>query len=191
MTSPEFELVRSEPVEGPTFFGVENRWYRDANGDEHFRSVVLHPGAVAVVPFDGTHVWFVVQHRVALGRRVHEIPAGKLDVEGERPDRAAARELEEEIGQRAGRLTLLHEFLNSPGFTDERTFVYLAEDLGGVPRRPSGAEEESMSIVRMSIDDVRRLVTQPDLVDGKTLIGLYAFLRILDERPEVPHGNPR
>ena len=83
---------------------------------------MLHPGAVVVVPVDADgNALLVRQYRVAAGRDLLEVPAGKRDVPGEPPEVTASRELEEEIGRRAGRLRLLCEFFNSPGFTDEHT----------------------------------------------------------------------
>ena len=80
--------------------------------------VVRHPGAAAVVPFESDHVVLLIrQFRHAAGGTIWEVPAGKLD--GEAPAVCAARELEEEVGRRAGRLLPLASILTAPGFTDE------------------------------------------------------------------------
>ena len=99
------------------------------DGEEFDRHVVHHPGAVVVVPVIDDDAILVRQCRVAAGRELLEVPAGKRDVDGEPPEATANRELEEEIGYRAGRLELLCEFYNSPGFCDEYTHLFLATDL--------------------------------------------------------------
>ena len=93
------------------------------DGDTFERDVVHHPGAVSVVPVvdEGTAVLLVRQYRAAVDRDLLEIPAGKRDVAGEPPELTARRELEEEVGMRAGRLEQLAEFYNSPGFCDEHS----------------------------------------------------------------------
>jgi 8-oxo-dGTP pyrophosphatase MutT (NUDIX family) len=101
-----------------------------------------------------------------------EVPAGKRDVAGEAPDVTAARELEEEIGRRAGRLRLLCEFYNSPGFTDEYTYVFLATDLEECERAAVSAEEAAMTIESIPLSGIDDLIASGELVDGKSIIGL-------------------
>ena len=100
------------------------------------------------------------------------MPAGKRDVAGEPPDATAARELEEEIGRRAGRLRLLCEFFNSPGFTDEYTYVFLATDLEVCERAAVSAEEAAMTVEPVALADVDALIASGQLVDAKSIIGL-------------------
>jgi len=95
---------------------------------EFERDVVHHPGAVSIVPVLGEEVVLVRQYRAALDGLLLEIPAGKRDVPGEPPEVTAARELEEDIGYRSKDLVKLAEFYNSPGFSDEHSYVYLALD---------------------------------------------------------------
>lgn len=173
---PALRLQRVEKIGGPTFFEVENRWYEASDGSEHLRSVVLHLGAVAVVPFDGERVWMIRQDRVAVGRRMLEIPAGKLDVEGESIEAAARRECAEEVGLIPATLTLVHRFYNSPGHSDELTHVYIGEDLAETDRAPAGAEEESADIVAVTLAEVREMLESDALEDAKTLIGLHALI---------------
>ncbi len=181
-TQPSLRLLRVEKLDGPTFFQVENRWYEAPDGSVQQRSVVLHQGAVAIVPFDGSQVWMIRQERVAVGRRMLEIPAGKLDVDGESPEEAARRECAEEVGMIPAKLTLVHRFYNSPGHSDERTHVYIGEDLTETERAPAGAEEESSEIVTASVADVRQMLETDAIDDAKTLIGLRAFI--------ARHGHP-
>jgi ADP-ribose pyrophosphatase len=139
------------------------------------RHVVRHPGAVVVVPVDtdGAHAFLVRQYRAAVDRELLEVPAGKRDVDGEPPAETARRELSEEIGRRAGRLVLLSEFYNSPGFCDEYSYLYCALDLELLAERDTvTAEEAAMTIERVPVAAVDELVASGELVDAKTIIGL-------------------
>ena len=150
----------------------------DPDGEEFARDVVRHPGAVSVVPLldDGETVVLVRQYRSAVEDLLLEIPAGKLDVDGEAPESAAARELEEEVGLRAGRLERLAEFYNSPGFCDEHSIVFAASDLEPCPLSAQGVEERHMSLEHVALADVPAMVADGRLVDAKTIIGLSLCL---------------
>ncbi len=154
---------------------------RTPNGSEIDRQVVRHPGAVAVVPLmaDGETVIMVRQYRAALDADVLELPAGKLDVHNEDLTAAAQRELVEEIGRHAGRFDLLAEFLNSPGFTDERCWVFLGRDLTETEANRQGPEEEAMTIEHVRLDDVDELMSTGQLQDAKSVIGLLVARRQL------------
>ncbi len=144
------------------------------------RDVVHHPGAVSVVPLldDGTVV-LVRQYRAALDAHLLEIPAGKRDIPGEPPEVVAARELEEEVGMRAGRLDLLAEFYNSPGFSDERSFVYLGRDLVATATDLQGVEEQHMVIEHVALDAVPSMIAAAEITDAKTIIGLTLAQAVL------------
>ena len=146
----------------------------DPNGEEFERDVVHHPGAVSVVPVlhDGLSVVLVRQYRGPIEALLLEIPAGKLDVDGEAPEVAAARELEEEVGWRAARLEKLAEFYNSPGFCDERAIVYLALDLVACPSSAQGVEERHMTHENVALADVSAMIADGRIIDAKTIIGL-------------------
>ena len=144
------------------------------DGSEFERDVVHHPGAVSVVPLldDGAAVLLVRQYRAAVDRELLEIPAGKRDVHGEDPAVTAGRELEEEVGMRAGRLEKLAEFYNSPGFCDEHSHLYLGLDLESCASSAQGVEERHMTVERVPMDAVPALITSGQIVDAKTIIGL-------------------
>lgn len=148
---------------------------RMPDGSEVDREVVEHIDAVAVVALMGEDVLLLRQYRHPIGRHVLEIPAGVLDVAGEDPAGAAARELREEVGVRADRLEHLTTFLNSAGWTDERTHVYVARDVETAPA-PDGftaeAEEAHMEVVRMPLAAAVEAVRDGSIVDAKTVIGL-------------------
>src|SRR5437762_9667332 len=108
-----------------------------------------------------------------------EIHAGKGDVEDEPPEEAARRELEEEVGMRAGRIQKLAEFYNSPGFSDERSWVYLALDLEPTQISAHSPEEEQMTIERVALDEVPTLIASGRLLDAKSIIGLCLAREVL------------
>ena len=151
---------------------VEEIRLRGPDGSLFSREVMRHPGSVAVLPYDGERVVLIRQLRAAVGGPLLEIPAGTLDAAGERPEEAAIRECEEEVGYRPERLTLLATFYNSPGYTDELTRLYLAEDLAAVPARPAGAEERAAEIVHLPFAEALRRAGRGDLRDGKTVLAL-------------------
>jgi ADP-ribose pyrophosphatase len=150
------------------------------DGEAFHRDIVHHPGAVSAVPLlDDDTVVLVRQYRAAIDRDLLEIPAGKRDVEGEPPEITARRELEEEIGMQAGRLELLAEFYNSPGFCDEHSWVFLARDLVTTATDLQGIEEQHMVIEHVALDDVPGLIASAQITDAKTIIGLTLTLRAL------------
>jgi 8-oxo-dGTP pyrophosphatase MutT (NUDIX family) len=168
--SAEFEHVGSDTVWSGHIGTVRVERYRHADGEEVVRENVAHPGAVAIVAHDGEHVWLVRQPREICGEAaLLEVPAGKLDVDGEDPREAAVRELAEEIGKAAERWEHLKAIYTSPGFTDERIDLFLATGLRDVARPPV-EEDERIEIVPWPLarlDDAIDACT-----DAKSLIGL-------------------
>ena len=147
----------------------------ESDGGTRFtRVVVRHPGAVMVVPVDDDHehVLLVRQYRASADRLLLEVPAGKRDVHGEEPEATARRELEEEIGHRAEQLVPLCECFMTPGFSDEYAYVYCALGLTETERAAVGHEEQAMTIERVALADVDRLIAGHEIVDAKTIVGL-------------------
>ena len=185
----EYRLVESSVVAEGGFLTFVEEEFRGPDGEKFTRWIVRHPGAVAAVPvLDGGDTLLVRQFRPAVRRFLLELPAGKLDVPGEDPADAMARELVEEIGRRPGKLVKLVSFWNSPGFCTELTHVYVALDLepcdGGEPAK---AEERDMTIERVPLADTGRLVAEGELVDSKSIIGLLLAQRYLaGEQPAIP-----
>lgn len=152
-------------------FSVERVRYVGRAGRELERDVVRHPGAVTVIPVleDGRLV-MIRNWRVTVERWLEEFCAGKLEP-GEPPASAAARELEEECGYRAGRVEPVGTFLTSPGFADERMHVFEARLLEPVPRRLEEGEE--IEVVLRTPDEVAAMIRDGRIEDGKT-IGAFA-----------------
>ncbi len=139
------------------------------NGRTVDLEVVRHPGAAAVVPFvDEDRVLLIHQHRHAAGGRIWEVPAGKLD--GEPPAQAAARELEEEAGRRAGRLEDLGWIWTTPGFTDERIHLFAGFDLEPVPQRLD--PDEILDVVEISFPEALEMVWRGEIADAKSALAL-------------------
>ena len=131
--------------------------------------VVRHPGAAAIVPFENeTDVVLIRQFRHAAGGTLLEVPAGKL--EDETPEICAARELEEEVGRRAGRLEPLGSILTTPGFTDEVIHLFAAFDLESVPTRHES--DEVIEVVQMPLRDAVDLIWRGELRDAKSALAL-------------------
>lgn len=145
------------------------------------REISRHPGAVAVVPIDGDEVIMLRQYRAPIDDLLLEIPAGKRDVADEPPEVTARRELIEEIGFDCETLVPLGEFLNTAGFCDEYTYIYLATDLIPAEREFDGAEEQFMEIVRYPLSQIPTMVTDRTVIDAKTLLGLMWAIPHLPE----------
>ncbi len=125
-----------------------------------------------VVPVVDGEVILVRQYRAAIGRELLELPAGKRDVTDEPVELTANRELEEEVGMKAGWMVKLAEFYNSPGFCDEHSFLFLATDLTSCATSFQGHEEQHMTIERVPLDSIPGLIVSGELVDAKSIIGL-------------------
>ncbi len=134
------------------------------------REVVRHRGSAAclAVHKDG-RVVLVRQYRHAVSAEVWELPAGRLDP-GETPEAAARRELEEEVGLRAGRIEKLAEFWTTPGFCDEAMFLYRATELQPVPARPEA--DERIHVLTTSLAEARDMIGRGEVREGKTLVAL-------------------
>lgn len=179
-----FRFIGERERYGNSFFTLVTGMFIDPNGFAFERDFVRHPGAVVIAPLenDGRHVLMVRQYRGSVDRMILELPAGKLDVPGEALEAAAARELAEEVGQRAERITEVGHFLNSPGFTDELTTCFLAEGLSDIGRSSDGIEEEHMTVESIALDDVWRLAASGALIDAKTLLTISFVERALKHR---------
>ena len=134
------------------------------------REVVHHNGSAVIVPvFDDGTVALVKQYRHPAVRYLLEVPAGTL-AKGERPEIGAARELKEELGVVAASLEKLSEFFVSPGFCEEKMWVYLATELS--EGEQALEDDEILEVVRLPIVDALEMITSGEIQDAKTIIGL-------------------
>jgi ADP-ribose diphosphatase len=139
--------------------------------------IVHHPGASAVVPFaTPDEVLLIRQYRHAAGGFIWEVPAGKLDP-GDDAESCAARELEEEVGRRAGRLEKLGWIFTTPGFTDEVIHLFAAFDLEPVP--PRHEPDEVIQVVPTSLSEALAMVWRGELTDAKSALALLHAARHL------------
>ncbi len=177
--SSEFEPLGEQIGFEGKFIRAGTERFRHADGAQVSRDKVWHPGAVGILAVDESQVWLTRQPREAAGLRASlEIPAGKLDVADELPEQTARRELAEEIGKQAGRWRELFCFLTSPGFSDERVWLYLATELRDSSEPAQAEEDERIEIVPWPLSDLAAAIEQ--CRDAKTLIGLQWLARRLN-----------
>jgi ADP-ribose pyrophosphatase len=178
--SSRFERIASEAIFDGRFFSVVRDRFRHEDGEEAVRELVRHPGAVGVVVLDDAEqLWFVRQPREAVGAPdLLEIPAGKIDDDGEDPLATAQRELAEEIGKQAATWEPLGSFYTSPGFADEEIHLFLATGISDVEQRPDVEEDERIDVEVRPLSDLDAIVAETK--DSKTLVALY---RLKDRFP--------
>jgi 8-oxo-dGTP pyrophosphatase MutT (NUDIX family) len=175
--SSSFEAIGGETVYHGRLVDVRVERFRHADGGEVTREIVRHRGAVGIVALDAEHVWLVRQPREAVDEpALLELPAGRLDKDGEQPLAAARRELAEEIGRGARSWEPIVTYYTSAGFTDERVHLFCASDL--YPEHADSGEDERIEIVPWPLDDLQAAIDE--CRDAKTLIGLLWLARRLD-----------
>jgi len=141
------------------------------------REVVEHHGAVAIVPrLDEETILLIRQYRPAVGETLLEIPAGTLEV-GEDADACAARELEEEIGYRAGRLRRMFSQYLAPGYSSEVLHTYFGEAL--IPTRAQPDEDEEIEIVPVKASEIEAMILDGRIKDAKSIAALLVALRLV------------
>jgi 8-oxo-dGTP pyrophosphatase MutT (NUDIX family) len=144
------------------------------NGDQRQREIVEHPGAVAVVPvLEDGRIVLVRQYRPAVKRSMLELPAGTVE-EGEDVSVTATRELEEETGYRTRDLRELVRFWVSPGWCDEELVVFVAMNVD--PGEQSPEDDEQIEVEIVAPDRIPELITQGEIADSKTMVGLSLYL---------------
>lgn len=169
MTPEQPQIVASEEIFRGRVFDVTVDTIREGQ-TTYKREVVHHPGSAVIIPSfpDGT-IALVRQYRHPAVRYLLEVPAGTLN-RGERPEEGAARELEEELGFVAGKLEKLSEFFVSPGFCEEKMWLYLATDLTPTAQRLE--DDELLEVVRLPMRQALEMITDGEIEDAKTIIGL-------------------
>ena len=143
-----------------------------ADGKPCIREIIEHSGGACVLYVEDDKVLLVRQYRYAYGESIYEIPAGKLD-KGEDPAVAAARELEEEAGLKAGRLEKLFVIYPTPGYTNEKIYLYRAFDC--VKTQAHLDEGEFLDVVYLPIEQAKEMLKNGQIQDGKTIIALQAY----------------
>jgi 8-oxo-dGTP pyrophosphatase MutT (NUDIX family) len=166
------ERIGSKTVYEGKIANVRIDEFRYEDGSTAEREIVAHPGAVAILAHDDDTVYLVRQPREAVGDpSLLELPAGKLDEEGETRLECAQRELAEEIGKEAGHWRELKRFFTTPGFAEEEVTVFLATELSEADTEPD--PEERIELVAWPLEDLDEAITE--CRDSKSLIGLLLF----------------
>lgn len=175
MSEHSYDVVSSETTYAGRIISVRKDVVRMPGDTTSPRDVVEHPGAVGVVALDESgQVLLVNQYRHPVRRRLDELPAGLLDVEGEPALETAQRELAEEAGYAADTWHVLVDTLTSSGMTDEAIRVFLARDLREVERDVQEHEELDMTSSWLPLEEAVRLVLIGELENGMAAVGLLA-----------------
>ena len=149
------------------------------NGKQATREIIHHNGAAAVIAFDeNDRLLMVQQYRYAIGQELLELPAGKIDP-GETPEQCAARELVEETGYRAGKLTELGVIYPAAAYTAEALYLFYAEDL--TPDKQHLDEDEFLSVEHVDFATAFDMVMNGEITDSKTQIGILKINNIRQE----------
>lgn len=182
--SSNFKKASHLPLELPVFpeetkvfsgarFNVHRVDLKSASGKKIHREVVVHRGAVLILPFlDKEHIVMIRNERFAVGRELWELPAGTLEV-GEQPINTAFRELIEETGYQASQMTSLVPFLTSPGICNEVMYTFVATDLTHVGQ--SLDENEKIKVEIVSWKEALKFVKDGTIIDGKTMTTLLFY----------------
>ncbi|MDP6604891.1 MAG: NUDIX hydrolase [Dehalococcoidia bacterium] len=173
---PVPELVESVPRLSTHLFDVVTDTLRYPDGHAIERTVVEHPGAVAIVPVDQQGRWLLVrQYRHAARSVLLEVPAGTREA-GEPPEVTAARELREETGFAADSVTALGGAWAAPGFANEYMHYFLATGLRHDPL-PQDEDENIGDPVAMTFDEVLVAIDDGRIEDAKTIVAAMLWLR--------------
>jgi len=175
-----YRIVKSEVIfKGKVFNTIVNQIEYDS-GNKAVREVAEHPGGAVVVPVtnDGKIV-MVTQHRFPMNKVLLELPAGKLNKD-EDPFICAVRELEEETGYKSNNVKELGSIYTTPGYSTEKLWIYLAKDLKtGNHNREEG--EFGMDVLELSFDEVENKIYSGDIVDSKTICGIFLAKKIIQK----------
>jgi len=162
-------LSRVSPFDG-RLFRVDVDQVEEPGGVRAEREIVRHRGSVAALAVhdDGSLV-LVQQYRHAVEQSLWELPAGRLDA-NETPEQGDGRVLEEEVGLRATRLELISDFYTTPGFCDERMYLFRATGLDAVPPRPE--PDERLLVRSVDLAEAVRMIDQGEVREAKTLVAI-------------------
>ena len=166
-----YEIINSETEYLGKAFDVRRDRVRLPDGKITTLDVVVHPGAVTLIPIDSHgKILFVRQYRHCIGQELLELPAGTLD-EGESPEACALREVREETGMSAKNLSRIGEFFLAPGYSTEYMYIYLATELSPDPL--PGDEDEMITVEALPPGEIPDLISRGVIQDAKSLAALY------------------
>jgi ADP-ribose pyrophosphatase len=170
-----YETVATELIYTGKIFNVTNLTIQLPNGKQVKHDLIVHNGASAIVPVLGDgRILLERQYRESVGAEILEVPAGRLEP-GEDPAECARRELEEETGYRAEKITLLTKFFPCVGYSNEQIYLYVAEGLTPGPARPD--EDEFVTPEAYTLEEALKMTDNGAIVDGKTSLAILAYAR--------------
>lgn len=174
----ETQLSTKQVYHG-SFLDVRKDEVELPNGKTSKREWINHPGAACIIPIlPNGKIALIKQYRYPIQEEMIELPAGKLDL-GEKPEACAKRELEEEIGYSAGKLTFVCNIHPAIGFASEKMWIYLAEDLAKTTENTD--HDEFLELMPTKLDDAIKMIWDGQITDVKTIIGLLWADRLLHE----------
>ncbi len=163
------EIISNNRIFDGHVIKVDHSRVKLPDGQTADREIVYHKGAVSLIAVHEGEMYFVRQYRVAPDDFLLEIPAGKIEM-GEAPHETAVKELREEIGGIAGTLEEVQEFYVSPGFSNEYVYLYEAKDM--TMETQALDEDEFLDIVKVRLEDLKKLLQEGAFRDSKTLIAV-------------------
>lgn len=167
---PQYKILNRETHYKGSAFDVEKVNFEMPNGKTPSYDLVVHPGAVVILPIDPDgNILFVKQWRLGAEADLLELPAGTLE-DGEPPIECASREIREEIGLAAGELKLIGEFYLTPGYSNEYLYIFLARELTPAPLAQD--EDELIEVIKIPIEEAYQMAAAGQIKDGKTLASL-------------------
>ena len=166
-----FELIKSEVLMKGRAFSIRRDTLKTPGAHETKFEIIEHGGSVVIIPVDEQgNILLVRQYRHAAGQDLLELPAGTLD-DDEAPEVCAAREIREETGMAAGKLTKLGDFYLAPGYSTEFMHVYLATDLSFNPLEAD--VDEFLSVETVPVAEVIQRAERGEIPDAKSLAALF------------------
>ena len=166
-----FELLKSEVLMKGRAFAIRRDTLKTPDGRETKFEIIEHGGSVVIIPVDENGKMLLVrQYRHATGGDLLELPAGTLD-DDEAPEVCAAREIREETGMAAGKLTKLGEFYLAPGYSTEFMVVYLATDLSYSPL--AADEDEFLNVESLPVTEAFKMAERGEIPDAKSLASTW------------------
>lgn len=173
------KTLTSQVIYTGKVFGIRRDEVIEPSGVRATREVITHPGSVVVLPVlpDG-QVLLIQQYRYAARDYLWELVAGRIDT-GETPDQAATRELIEETGYRAAKFCIFLELFPSPGFLEEKMFLYVAEGL--TPGQASPEDDEKIISRAFNHQQLEGMLRKRKVRDAKSVAGILFYLRFLAE----------
>jgi ADP-ribose pyrophosphatase len=175
---PDPHPLSSETVYKGRLFDVSLDKLEMDSGVIALRETIRHPGAVAMVPVtaDGK-LLLVTQYRHAAGRRLLELPAGTLE-KGEEPIAAVARELQEEVGQRPGRIEPLGGLFVAPGYTSEYIHLFVCTELE--PSKLDADDDEDIEVEVRTREQALAAIESGEIADAKSIVGILRWARLVE-----------